>query len=79
MVMIQTVQSVKKYLDAELAKYKTWEKACADKSIITNLVNNAKAFVKLRDQKAGRDTILKFLGGNWKAWMIKTLINLSES
>jgi len=65
-VINETVLTAKEYLDKELEKYETWEDACADKSIITKLVDNAKAFVKLRDQKAGRETILKFLCGNWK-------------
>jgi len=57
--------AVKDFLDGELAKYETWEEVCANESIITKLVDNAKGFVKLRDQKSGQTTILKFLGGNW--------------
>lgn len=74
-VINETVLAVKTFLDAELAKYKMWEDACANKSIITNLVDNAKAFIKLRKQKSGQTTILKFLGSNWKQWMVQEALN----
>lgn len=70
-VINETVIVAKKFIDAEMAKVETWEMACADKNIITTLVGDAKGFVKLRDQGAGREVILKFLGGNWKQWMIQ--------
>lgn len=70
-IVIETVKVTKEYLDNELAKYETWEEVCANESIITNLVENAKGWVKLRDQGVGQVTILKFLGGPWKQFQIQ--------
>jgi len=53
----------------------------ADKSI-SHLFKNQKAFANAKrsdTDKTGRNIILKFLGGNWKAWMIQeTLIFIDD-
>lgn len=41
-VRVETVRAVRNFLNTELAKYDSWEDACANKSIITKLVDNAK-------------------------------------
>jgi len=82
-VINQTVMTVKKFLDAELAKYETFnELKMADKSI-SHLFDNQKAFInaKREDQGlVGRSTIRKFLGDNWKRkeWMIQSALKTEE-
>lgn len=72
----QTVDAVKKYLDGELGKYETWEQIRSDKSIRTTLsIENGQSFAKLKGMGVGRETILKFLGGNWKGWMIQEALD----
>ncbi len=65
-MMNQTVEAIKKFLDMELGKYETLKMANAS---ISHLFDNEKAFAnaKRKDTNGvGRETILKFLGGNWK-------------
>jgi hypothetical protein len=59
--------TAKEFLDAELAKYET--KAQADKNISLLFATNSQ-FQHNKQYGVGRDTILKFLGGNWKGWMV---------
>ena len=74
-IYTETVLATKEFLDAELAKCKTWEAACADKSVTTKLVSNAKGFVKLKQQGAGCEIILEFLGKNWKRWIVQDALS----
>jgi ribosomal protein S20 len=74
-VINETVKVARDFLNTELSKYESWEDVCGDKSIITKLVQDAKGWVKLRDQKAGRESILKFLGKGWKQWMIQEALD----
>jgi len=67
-VINETVLAAKEFIDGELAKYGTWE--TSDKNIRC-LFNSATAFSEIKTRGAGRDTILAFLGGNWKQWMIQ--------
>jgi hypothetical protein len=69
-MLIETVRVARDYLKSELEKYESWENICVNESIITKLVDNAKGWVKLRDQGVGQTTLLKFLGRNWKQWKI---------
>jgi len=74
-----TIREVKEFLDAEIAKYKSWEEACANEIIITKLVENAKGWVKVRDQGVGQTTILKFLKGAIPQWRIASALDLIKS
>jgi hypothetical protein len=75
-VINETVLAVKKFLDEELAKCETWEGFSSDKNIRTILVIDSEpAFRKLKGAGIGRDTILKFLGGNWKQWMVQEALD----
>lgn len=64
-IMTQTVEQVKKFLDEELRKYKTWEKARINK-LINTLFGNAGNFERTKQTGVGQTTILKFLGDTWK-------------
>ena len=66
-VINETVAAAKEFLDKELAKYKTWE---STDEFISSLFSDEKGFKRAK-AGAGRETILKFLGGNWKDWMIQ--------
>ena len=63
-IMTQTVEQVKKFLDVELAKYKTWEEL-SDKSI-KQLFESEAVWRNTKSKGVGRTTILKFLGKTWK-------------
>ena len=67
-VTTQTVQTAKEYLDTELAKMDT----LSDLDLIfLSGLKTENEFASLKKRGVGRETILKFLGGNWKQWMIQ--------
>ena len=51
-----------------MKKAETWE--TSDKNIRC-LFDSKTAFTETKTRGAGREAILKFLGGNWKQWMIQ--------
>ncbi len=70
-VINETVLAVKRFLDAELAKYDT---LCQfNKSI--KLIETKSQFDKLKKTGVGQTTILKFLGKNWKQWMVQEALD----
>jgi ParB-like chromosome segregation protein Spo0J len=75
LVVYQTVISVKKFLDAELAKYDKWEGS--DKFVLS-LFSEKGGFQLAKKEGVGRRTILKFLGGNWKSGMIQAALQAHD-
>ena len=73
-VINQTVLTAKEFLDKELAKYETWEEANVNKSINVLFASN-RQFQQCKQEGVGQTTILKFLGGNWKQWMIQEALD----
>ncbi len=73
-ITTQTVSTVKEFLDAELAKC---DYATSDKSIRC-LFENKTGYTETKTKGVGRPTILKFLGGNWKAWMVQEALAIIE-
>lgn len=67
-ILMETVLVTKEFLDAELAKCE--KLATSDKSI-RGLFDNQRAFETAKGMGVGRETILKFLGGNWTGGMIQ--------
>jgi len=67
-----TVLVAKEYLDGELAKYETWE--LFNKSI-KQLFESEAQWRNTKSKGVGQTTILKFLGGNWKQWIIQDALN----
>ncbi len=59
--------AAKKFLQAEVDK-NSWE--ALDKSIRC-LFKDEWVFLNVKGKDIGQTTILKFLGGNWKQWMIQ--------
>ena len=75
-VIHETVLTTKEFLDAELSKYETindFQKS--DLVKIPGLKGKENEFKSLKTRGVGRDTILKFLGGNWKDWMVREALD----
>ena len=66
-VVVETVSAAKEFLDAELTKC-TWK--TLNKSI-KSLFEDSRGFENAKHQGVGQTILLKFLGGNWKQWMIQ--------
>jgi len=62
-------------LDAEIEKYDNW--ANINKSInIKGLFASNRQFQRCKKQGGvGQTTILKFLGGNWKRWVVEDALS----
>ena len=67
-VINETVLAAKEFIDGELAKYETWEDL---NKTIKILFDTEHSFIQTKTHGAGQTTILAFLGGNWKQWMIQ--------
>ncbi len=74
-VMIQTIQAAKDFLDAELAKCETLAHA-GNNTNVKELFTTNSQFQQCKQEGIGRETLLKFLGGNWKEWMIKVALRV---
>ena len=72
-VATETVLAAKEFLDSELAKYENWDST--DKFINSLGIENQAALGAAK-KGIGRDVILKFLGSNWKGWMIQTALSI---
>jgi hypothetical protein len=67
----ETVLAARDYLDGELKRYKTWDAMRRANKIISSLIDGEKGFRSAKGQGVGQTTILKFLGGNWRQWMVQ--------
>jgi hypothetical protein len=67
-VVLETVCITHDFLNAELAKYQTWE---LFNEFIKQLFESQAEYRNTKSKGVGQITILKFLGKNWKQWMIK--------
>jgi len=67
-IINETVFAAKEFIDSELAKHETWDSAPL---FIKELIGAEPAFRNVKARGSGGETILKFLGGNWKQWMIQ--------
>ena len=83
LVIKESVRVAKEFLDAELAKVENWKKAKENKllyPLVLKDITGEANFQSLKSRGVGRETILKFLGGNWKGHMIsEALTQLRES
>jgi len=81
-VINETVKVARDFLNAELAKYKSWEDA---RLTLINLLglNETKyperEFQKLKAQGVGQTTILKFLGKGWKQGTIQSALDTLDA
>jgi len=66
--------AAKEFLDEELAKYDSYEKY--SQGSLRALFKGTKGdFKKAKNHGVGESTICKFLGGNWKQWMIQQALD----
>ena len=67
-----TILSVKKFLDDELIKCEKWT---TSNKFIKGLFDSQRAYETAKGMGVGQTTILKFLGGNWKQWMVQEALS----
>lgn len=72
-VMTQTIFVAKEFLDAELQKYKNWDTSA---EIIKGLFDNQKSYETSKGMGVGRNTLIKFLGGNWTGYKVEVSLNI---
>jgi len=72
----ETVLVAKEYLDGELAKYESWDHVNKN---INMLFDSNSQFQNCKKNGVGQTTILKFLGGNWKQWVIQDALDTIKS
>lgn len=78
-IMTQTILTAKEFLDAELAKYKTWSDATAADSCLGEIFKekvSEQRWGQLRKSGVGRRTLGLFLGGNWTSWRVDVAMKL---
>ena len=76
-VTLETAKAARDFLNAELAKYESWEE-CPNK-FIKALFEGKKGDFLHAKKGVGQTTILKFLGKQWKQWEIQDALNVLES
>lgn len=74
-VTTQTILTAKEFLDAELAKYETWDNA-GEITSVKKLFASNRQFQEVKRSGVGRDTIVKFLGGNWTNHKVRTALDI---
>ncbi len=76
-VINETVAVTKKFLDGELDKYKNFNEFSSGTNTRTIFqdIESEPAFRKIKGSTVGRRIITKFLGGNWKEWMVKDALD----
>lgn len=72
-VINESIRATKAFLDAELQKYDDWNHA--NKSISMIFKSNSQ-FQNCKQHGVGQGIILKFLGPNWKQWMIQEALSV---
>ena len=73
-----TIREVKEFLDAEIAKYKSWEELPQGLMISLNLKEKS-AYQNVKTKGVGQTTILKFLKGAIPQWRIASALDLIKS
>lgn len=73
-VMLETVLTAKEYLESELKKYDSWETLNKSIKRFFDKFN----FQKMKQEGVGQTTLVKFLGANWKQWMIQKALSLLD-
>jgi len=76
-VINETVLTTKEFLDGELGKAESLE--CLDKSIKALFLGKKGDFKHCKKNGVGRTIIRKFLGKNWKEWMIVEALKILDS
>jgi hypothetical protein len=74
-VIVETVLSVKNYLENELSKYESWEDITSNK-FIRCLFETKTGFTECKTKGIGQTIILKFLGKPWKQWQVQQALEI---
>lgn len=77
-IVLETVKVTRDFLNAELAKYESWEDAPQGLINLLNLGDGG-AFENIKTKGVGQTTILKFLGKNWKQHLIQDALETLDS
>ncbi len=77
-VTTQTIQTAKEYIDGELLKYEDWKEFDRSVKNIRPIFESEPQYRSVRGKGSGAETVLKFLGGNWKEWMVKEALKFIE-
>ena len=72
-VINETVWAAKDFIEKEI-KNKSYEQIRANKSI-SSLFDDEKGFRSAKGQGIGQPVLLRFLGDNWKQWMIQEALS----
>lgn len=73
----ESVRAAKVFLDRELGKYKNWDEFRSGSNTLP--ISSEPEFRNIKSKGIGHNTLQKFMGSNWKEWMIKEgLRNLKE-
>lgn len=75
-VINETVQTVRDYLNAEIAEGDSWE---TSNNLIRSLFDSQRAFETVKGRGVGQNTILKFLGRSWKQWQIQKALEIFQA
>ena len=73
-VVNETVLAAKEFLDGELTKSESFGTLNESIKRLTDKHN----YDKLKETGVGQTTILKFLGGNWKQWMVQEALKVLD-
>jgi hypothetical protein len=75
---METVKAAKAFIEAELAKYGTWEEFSSPvyRGTISDLIKSEPAFRKLKGSGVGTETIHAFLGKQWSRYLIENTLSV---
>lgn len=71
-VIMETVSAAKEFIDSKLSKADSFDALNGNIKGLTD----EEHFHQLKSKGAGQKTILKFLGANWKQWMIQDALSI---
>ena len=59
------------FLQKEFDKYNSWNELMKGSTAFHNIIDDAKSYSNVKTRGIGYDTLKKFMGSNWKEWVIK--------
>jgi len=70
-VVCETIAAVKEFLDSKITKYYDLKALNRAGEFTGSLFKNEGNFQEVKEKGVGRATIQKFLGKNWKGWVVR--------
>ena len=71
-IITETVKATRDFLNSELSKIDRWD---TSSKLLRGVFESVKSFDTVKGQGVGKETILKFLGGNWSLGMISAALS----